>query len=53
MVQVKDEIMSTRTTIDFFSNSHPPAYPDNIGYFKFLGLLTQKETDTKTTYGSI
>merc|ERR1712215_111260 len=43
--QVKEEILNTRMKIDWFINRYPDEYPSNSGMFKFLGLMTDKQTD--------
>ena len=42
---VKEEIMATHTKYDFYVNTKPDAFPSNKKCFKFLGLLTEHDTD--------
>ena len=43
--KVQEEIMETRTRIDFYRNDSPDQFPSNNNKFKFLGILTDRETD--------
>ena len=43
---VRQEIEQTRQRFDFHKNDKEDDFPSNKGYFKFLGLLTCKDTDT-------
>ena len=43
--QVKDEILDTRRKFDWFKNQKDDEYPSNSGMFKFLGLMTNRQTD--------
>ena len=43
--QVKDEILGTRTKLDWFKNEDDNEYPSNNNMFKFLGLMTDRRTD--------
>ena len=43
--RVQEEIMQTRTRIDFYRNSSPDQFPSNNDRFKFLGILTDPKTD--------
>ena len=43
--KVKDEILGTREKFDWFKNNMPNEFPSNNNMFKFLGLLTDRQTD--------
>ena len=45
--KVREEIMETRSRIDFYRNNMPDQFPSNDNKFKFLGILTDKQTDLK------
>ena len=43
--KVKQDIMSTRKKFDFYQNDFPDEFPENNNLFKFLRLMTNRQTD--------
>ena len=50
---IKDEIMVTTTKYDFYVNTQPDTFQSNKNCFKFLGLLTEKDSDNLRLRGKV
>ena len=43
--KVREEIMETRSGIDFYRNDQLDQFPSNANKFKFLGIITDRQSD--------
>ena len=48
---MKEEILQTRTKVNFYQNNLPDDFPPNVNKFKFLGLMTCRDTDLMNLKG--